>query len=383
MIGQLSAIAQGVEAASLSPVLNALPRPLLVIDPTDRIALVNLAAEQFFQASAQGLTGQAIGQLLPSDSPVLSLIQQVRRGGYSVSEHGITVETPRIGPRRVSIDLAPVPESAGNLVVLLDERSIARKLDHQLVHRHAARSVTAMAAMLAHEVKNPLSGIRGAAQLLEGGVGAEDRELTRLICDEADRIVGLVDRMEMFSDERPIERSAVNIHEVLDHVRRLAASGFAREITFTETYDPSLPPVLGNRDLLVQALLNLVKNAAESTPQKDGTIELSTSFHQGLRLTLPGSGSRVELPLAIGVRDNGPGVPEDLHAHLFDPFVSTKSGGRGLGLALVAKIVGDHGGLIEFENQSRGTLFRLMLPAALDLEIGQPTSPAVTGERTA
>lgn len=350
----------------LNPLLNALPKPLLVVDPTDRITVVNLAAEQFFQASVNGLIGLGIGQLLPPDSPVLSLIRQVRQGGHSVSEHGITVETPRIGQRQVSIDLAPVTESPGDLVLLLEERAIARKLDHQLVHRHAARSVTAMAAMLAHEVKNPLSGIRGAAQLLEATAAEDDRELTRLICDEADRIVALVDRMEMFSDERPIERYAVNIHEVLDHVRRLATSGFARNISFTERYDPSLPPVLGNRDLLVQALLNLVKNAAESAPRDHGTIELSTSFHQGLRLTLPGSGSRVELPLAVGVRDNGPGVPEDLRAHLFDPFVSTKSGGRGLGLALVAKVVGDHGGLIEFENQSAGTVFRVMLPAVLE-----------------
>ena len=192
--------------------------------------------------------------MLPADNPVLSLIGQVRGGGYSVSEHGITVETPRIGRRQVSIDIAPISEDRrADLVLLLEERSIARKLDHQLVHRHAARSVTAMAAMLAHEVKNPLSGIRGAAQLLEAAAAEEDRELTRLICDEADRIVALVDRMEMFSDDRPIERTAVNIHEVLDHVRRIAENGFARDMTFNEIYDPSLPPVFGNRDLLVQA----------------------------------------------------------------------------------------------------------------------------------
>ena len=152
------------------------------------------------------------------------------------------------------------------LVLTLQERSIADKIDRQLTHRNAARSVTAMAAMLAHEVKNPLSGIRGAAQLLEENAGAADRELTRLICDETDRICALVDRMDVFSDRRPIEREPVNIHEVLERVRSAAQSGFARHVRFIEEYDPSLPPVHGNRDLLIQTFLNLVKNAAEAAP---------------------------------------------------------------------------------------------------------------------
>ena len=363
MTGAVAAETASQRLIDFGVVLNALPKALLLIDESHRIIFVNLAAEQFFQASANSLVGLGLDQLMPGDSTVLSLIQQVRQGGHSLSEHGLTIETRRVGARRVSIDLAPLPESDGDLLLSLEETSIAQKLDHQLVHRNAARSVTAMAAMLAHEVKNPLSGIRGAAQLLDVGANEEDRELTRLIRDEADRIVSLVDRMEMFSDERPIERTAVNIHEVLDHVRRLAASGFASHVRFSERYDPSLPSVLGNRDLLIQVVLNLVKNAAESAPSNNAEIELSTSYHQGLRLTLPGSGSRVELPLVVGVRDNGPGVPEDLRSNLFDPFVSTKSGGRGLGLALVAKIVGDHGGVVELENYPNGALFRLMLPA--------------------
>jgi two-component system nitrogen regulation sensor histidine kinase GlnL len=236
-------------------------------------------------------------------------------------------------------------------------------MDRQLTHRGAARSVIALAAMLAHEIKNPLSGIRGAAQLLEQSAADDDRTLTRLICDEADRIVKLVDRMEVFADERPVEREPVNIHVVLDRVKKLAQSGFARQIKFVETYDPSLPPVLANRDQFIQVFLNLVKNAAEAIGDNaDGQIELTSAFRPGVRLQVPGSKTRVSLPLEFCVRDNGAGVPADLLPHLFDPFVTTKPTGTGLGLALVAKIVGDHGGIIECESQPRHTIFRVLMP---------------------
>jgi len=247
---------------------------------------------------------------------------------------------------------------------------MVEKMDRQLIHRNAARSITAMAAMLAHEVKNPLSGIRGAAQLLEQDIDAAGRELTQLICDETDRIVALVDRMEAFSDPRPIEPEAVNIHEVLERVRKVAQSGFARHIRLVEEYDPSLPPVPGNRDLLVQVFLNLVKNAAEAVPGSHGEIILTTAYRHGLRLAVPGREIRQDLPLMVSVADNGMGIPEDLRPHLFDPFVTTKRNGTGLGLALVAKVIGDHGGAIEFDSQPRRTVFRVFLPVVAQDGIG-------------
>ncbi len=345
--------------------LDALPHPVILVDDRGYTTEANSAAETFFHASAAVLKKSPIAQFVPFGSPLLALVDQVQARGAAVSEYRVDVGTPRNGGERiVDVYASPLAERPGSVVLMLQERTMADKIDRQLTHRGAARTVTGLAAMLAHEIKNPLSGIRGAAQLLESSVGDEDRTLTRLICDEADRIVKLVDRMEVFSDERPIEREPVNIHRVLEHVKRLAQSGFGRGITFHEEYDPSLPPVFANRDQLIQVFLNLVKNAAEAIGDAgDGEIQMTTAFRPGMRLSVPGNLNKVTLPLEFCVRDNGAGVPPDIATHLFDPFVTTKPNGTGLGLALVAKIIGDHGGVIECESQPRRTTFRVLLPA--------------------
>lgn len=352
-------------------ILNSIAASVLVVNPQGLIRFVNASGEQLLQASAHHLLGRDICEFIPHDSPVLSIIQQARTGQANISENSVTLESPRLGKQLVNAHAVPLVEDPTLIVLTLTKRSLADQIARQLKNRSAARTITAMSAMLAHEIKNPLSGIRGAAQLLETSVDEDDQSLTRLITDETDRICALIDRMETFTDGRPMKRNPVNIHQVMEHVRKLAQSGFGQKVKFVERYDPSLPPVYGNKDILIQVVLNIIKNACEAAAHDNAEIILQTSYQHGVKLAVPGSDTRVHLPLIVSIQDNGPGIPENMRAKLFEPFVTTKSKGSGLGLALVAKMVDDLGALIECESEPKKTVFRIMLPVYSEKLHGQ------------
>jgi two-component system nitrogen regulation sensor histidine kinase GlnL len=362
-------------------VLQALPQPVIVCDQDRRIVFVNYAAEAFFGASLSVLSRQRLDDLIAFGSPIFGLLDAVMERHAPMTEYRVRVGSSRFGDaaddRVVDVFATPL-EGDSTTALLFQERTMADKIDRQLVSRGAARSVTGLASMLAHEIKNPLSGIRGAAQLLEQSVSADELPLARLVRDEVDRIVNLIDRVEVFGDDRPMEREPINIHVILDRVKLLAKNGVARGMTFTEDYDPSLPPVAGNRDQLIQVFLNLVKNAAEALERTSKPeIRFSTAFRPGIRISVQGVSERISLPLEIVIEDNGPGVAPDLVPIIFDPFVTSKATGSGLGLALVAKIVGDHGGVVDMDSRPGRTRFRILLPVAAQPAVAETTEEAM------
>lgn len=347
-------------------VLDTLRDPVIMIDNANVITFANLQAEYFFSSSISQISKQVLDDYIAFSSPLLALIEQVREENSPINEYRVDLSSPRLGSNRlVDIHVTPVSEEPGAMVIVFREKSMAEKLDRQMTHRGAARSVTGLASMLGHEIKNPLSGIRGAAQLLESVLGPEDRALAQLICQESDRIVQLVDKMDVFSDERPVDLQSVNIHVVLERVEQIARNGFGADVNFIREFDPSLPYVAGNQDQLIQVFLNLVKNACEAVEKVERPqIKLKTAYRPGVRLSIPGVNERVSLPLEFSVEDNGNGIPEEIQSYMFDPFITTKTNGSGLGLALVAKTVGDHGGVIECDSQMGKTTFRILMPAA-------------------
>lgn len=346
---------RGPDAAEL---IAALPIAVLLLDPDDRIARVNAECEALLNLSERAMLGQSIQN-------VLSLPGEAkRREGHGYAAFDAEVETRRGLRMRVDVVEAEIAEHPGWRTVTLHNAATPRRLGQSAERAAAARSAVGAAAMLAHEIKNPLSSIRGAAQLIADG--AEQAELTRLVISEVDRIAALIDRMEDFTDA-PRDVAPLNIYPLLAHAREVALAGFARGIVIEERYDPSLPAALGNRDALLQVILNLLKNAAGALGRiGERRITLATSYRHGITVARGAGAERVALPIEICVIDTGPGAPDDIAEHLFDPFVSSRPEGKGLGLALVDKLIRDMGGIVQYarEGSPNQTVFRLLLPRA-------------------
>ena len=340
--------------------IEALPAAIVVVDRDGVTRLLNAAAEDLIQVGRKTLLGRRLSEVIPDDCPLFSLIEQSRLSRSAVSDAEMQIDGPRLRLEHVSVEVAPLDDPNGSVVISMRDRGLEHRMARQGAAAEAAQSVRSMAGMLAHEIKNPLAGIRGAAQLLESKLSPADAALAALIREESDRIVGLVNGVEIFADDRAPVLSIVNVHEALDHVCKLARVSFARNATLKEYYDPSLPPLRGNRDLLIQIFLNLVKNAAEACD--GGEIVVTTSYQAGFRIGERNKAHRQPRRIAVTISDNGPGVPEALLGNLFDPFVTSKPGGRGLGLPLVAKLVRAHEGVIEFQSKPGATRFTVLLP---------------------
>ncbi|NGM47037.1 PAS domain-containing protein [Rhodobacter sp. SGA-6-6] len=340
----------------------ALPLPSLLVDDAGAIREANPAAETFLNASARSLRGQPVLDRLSIDAPMEEALARARANQSPLNVSDVDVTSGDRPPVQCNIHLAPMHDSPGILLMILSPREIADRLGRSLGAKSAAKSAIGMAEMLAHEIKNPLAGISGAAQLLSMSLTPDDQELTDLIVEETRRIVKLLEQVEQFGNLRPPDRRAVNIHDALDRARRSALVGFAASMTIVEDYDPSLPPTWADPDQLMQVFLNLIRNAAEAAKGR-GTIRLRTFYDLSLRVRRK-DGPPAALPLNVEVIDDGPGLPPDIAAQVFEPFVSGRENGTGLGLALVSKIVGDHDGWISVDSVPGRTVFRLSLPLA-------------------
>jgi two-component system nitrogen regulation sensor histidine kinase GlnL len=338
------------------------PEPTLLLDADGALIAANEAAEELF---GQGLTLLARGGIdgaFPPGSPLLKLV--ARCGAEAAFVRGRALSLEMLGRAPIVVDVTAVRLAEGVLLLTLAE-------SHPMLAAERAseglQSAMGLGRMLAHEIKNPLAGIRGAAQLLKSGLAPADLPFAELIVEETERIRRLVDRMEAFALDQTPARAPVNIHRVLDRVRAVAASGVADGLAIREAYDPSLPPAFAEEDQLIQIFLNLLKNAAEAAHARGdgrGEIAISTAFRHGARADADRGIPAQAAPLEIKVTDNGPGVPVGLREHLFEPFVTSKDHGTGLGLALVAKLVAAHDGLVDFESRPGRTTFRVLLPAA-------------------
>ncbi len=357
------------EPSSALTYLNALPSAILALNAALEVEFVNPTAENFFGFSASQASGKQLSALPGFDAELCALCARSMSEGEGMSLFERTIPLPQ-NHRIATVHLTPLYDSekkaATQLLITIEKADGLDRVAASEWKQEATRTAGVMAAMLAHEVKNPLSGIRGAAQLLRDEVPAEHQPLTDLICLEVDRVRDLLAQVEVFAGGVPGQLQPVNIHEVLQYVISIAKTGFAAHVTFRELYDPSLPLVLSHRDLLVQLFLNVIKNSAEAIANvKDATITLTTAYRSGYRYKLGKSEERVSLPIMVSIEDNGAGIPEDMRNRLFEPFISSKEEGRGLGLAIVAKIASDLGAVVELDKDSSfGAKFNVSLACA-------------------
>jgi len=341
-------------------VLDAMPFAVIGLTKREHVSLVNPAAETLLQRSSALVRGRPLTELLPEDSPLMDFIARVRREGGVMSARSIRIASPHIAPVDMDVTASPDGEDGGLVLTLIPVRQVQDDSKNAEVNAFAN-----VARMLGHEVKNPLAGIVGAAQLLARQARDEQQPLLTLIKEEGARITRIVDRFTAFETFFSPRARVTNVHIVLDSVIDLAKASFGANTRFDLQYDPSLPEIDVDPDHLHEAALNLVKNAVEaaSGANKQARVSVATRYRAGFRFA-GRDGPRARGALEISVTDNGPGVPEVSIARVFEPFFTTKAGGAGIGLAVVAEIMQAHGGFVVLDNSATGASLRLLFPIA-------------------
>ncbi len=340
--------------------LDAMPFAVIGLTRREHVSLVNPAAETLLQRSSALVRGRPLTDLLPEDSPLMDFIARARREGGVMSARSIRIASPHIAPVDMDVTASPDGEDGGLVLTLMPVRQVQDESKNAEVNAFAN-----VARMLGHEVKNPLAGIVGAAQLLARQARDEQQPLLTLIREEGARITRIVDRFTAFETFFSPRARITNVHIVLDSVIDLAKASFGANTRFDLQYDPSLPEIDVDPDHLHEAALNLVKNAVEAASgvNKQARVSVSTRYRAGFRFA-GRDGPRARGALEISVTDNGPGVPEVSIARVFEPFFTTKAGGAGIGLAVVAEIMQAHGGFVVLDNSATGASLRLLFPIA-------------------
>ena len=354
------------EAVRASPdharLIASLPYAVILLRPGQRIAAVNVAGEQLLGQSARRLLGKPLKSLV--DFGEARLMTMLADADVQINARDMAARIGRAGAKRMHIIVSPIAGWEGWQTLTLIESAEVEGFEESGINTHEEAALRAP-EILAHEIKNPLAGIRGAAQLLGRKAKASDRALTALIAEEVDRIASLIDQMQSLSSRSAVPASPVNLHVAIRRATAVLEAGGHDAVRIIEEFDPSLPMVLVNPDALLQVLLNLLTNAAEACAVEDQPeLTIRTRFASGIMLRQAGQAQPIRLPIELSVSDNGPGVDPDLRDHIFEPFVSSKKQGQGLGLALVRKLVRDMNGRISHDrDEARGlTHFRIRLP---------------------
>tara|TARA_X000000950_G_scaffold49786_1_gene58442 strand:- start:570 stop:1631 length:1062 start_codon:yes stop_codon:yes gene_type:complete len=345
-------------------ILNELRTPVFLINKSNSITYVNEIGEEFFGISSSILVKKKIYDLIPNDSPILNLIERVRNNKIGITEESLDFSNINYPNRKVRVHVVPLSFDSSKIIVQISQLAMSEMFQSQRMHSKISKSFSSMIDMLMHELKNPLAGIKGASQLIETDLKDNFNllELTKLISIECDRIEDLLNRMEQISTNNiKLDYESLNIHEILNHCKRVAENSFGSKINFINEYDPSLPRLFANKNLLIQIIINLLKNATEASQNK-GKIKIKTSFNSNKITSFGKEDIPIQLPLQIEIIDFGIGIPNNLLSSIFDPFVSSKKEGKGLGLSIVASGVEEMGAVIDVSSNPGLTNFCMNFP---------------------